>query len=329
MPEAQATPIHALRGLAVLAESPSREHGAVVEALGLPAVPTAAEYSDLFLFQLYPYASVHLGPEGMMGGVARDRIAGFWRALGLTPPAEPDHLAALLGLYASVAERASTTEVIGSDHGGDVGSSEAERALLVQAACALLEEHLAPWVFGWLDRVEELAGGTYRAWAGMLSGVLRAEVDRLQDEAAHRRDVDDPAAATAPDDARAGRPGEQLQHLREVPDLADPRSDGTDAFLAGLLAPVVSGMIVTRADLAHMARSLDAGLRAGERRYALEHLLAQDASGTLLSLAAEAERQGDRHGQRTSWQGSSAVYFQERCARTAGICRELAAGGVS
>ena len=36
----------------------------------------------------------------MLGGEARDRIAGFWRALGLVPPPEPDHLAVMLGLYA-------------------------------------------------------------------------------------------------------------------------------------------------------------------------------------------------------------------------------------
>ena len=42
-----------------------------------------------------------------MGGLARERIAGFWNAVGLTPPPEPDHLAALLGLYASLTERAS------------------------------------------------------------------------------------------------------------------------------------------------------------------------------------------------------------------------------
>ena len=100
MPEAPRAEL--LRGLAVFAEAPGPSHAALADALGIPGVPDAAAYSDVFLFQLYPYAPVHLGPEGMMGGEARDRVAGFWRAVGRTPPPEPDHLAALLGLYAAL-----------------------------------------------------------------------------------------------------------------------------------------------------------------------------------------------------------------------------------
>jgi TorA maturation chaperone TorD len=96
-------PVDVLRALAVLVEPPTDGHAAIAEALGVGPAPDAATYSDVFLFQLYPYASVHRGSEGMLGGEAAARIAGFWRAVGRTPPAEPDHLAALLGLYASLA----------------------------------------------------------------------------------------------------------------------------------------------------------------------------------------------------------------------------------
>ena len=82
-------PVELLRVLAVLAEPPSPEYARVAEAAGLGPAPTASEHGDVFLFQLYPYASVHVGAEGMMGGEARDRLAGFWRALAfaltLTP----------------------------------------------------------------------------------------------------------------------------------------------------------------------------------------------------------------------------------------------------
>ena len=185
---------------------------------------------------LYP---VFRKMEGMMGGEARDRIAGFWRALGLTPPSEPDHLVALVGLYASLAEREAETD--------------AERALLLTARAALLDEHLAPWIFLFLERVRELAGPLYGAWAGLLSDVLRAEV------------VD-----------TGSRDGALSSHLRAAPPLPDPREEGSEAFLVGLLAPVRTGVILTRADLASIAGQLDMGLRAGERRYALEHLLAQE-----------------------------------------------------
>ena len=90
VPDAPPAPIHALRSLAVFAEAPSDEHTRIGAALGFDVVPSPAQYSDIFLFQLYPYGSVYLGPEGMMGGVARERIAGFWHAVGLTPPPEPE-----------------------------------------------------------------------------------------------------------------------------------------------------------------------------------------------------------------------------------------------
>src|SRR5438105_1113576 len=92
------------RALGTLCEPPSPAHSRVADALELPGSARDDEYAELFLFQLYPYASVYLGSEGQLGGEARDRVAGFWRALALVPPAEPDHLAALLGLYASLAE---------------------------------------------------------------------------------------------------------------------------------------------------------------------------------------------------------------------------------
>ncbi len=56
------------RALAVLAEPPTEETGRVSEALGLGVPPSADEYTELFVFELYPYASVYVGQEGMLGG---------------------------------------------------------------------------------------------------------------------------------------------------------------------------------------------------------------------------------------------------------------------
>ena len=302
VPDAPPAPIHALRSLAVFAEAPSDEHTRIAAALGFDVVPSPAQYSDIFLFQLYPYGSVYLGPEGMMGGVARERIAGFWHAVGLTPPPEPDHLTGLLGLYASLVERAERPDEAAGSLGGVEavgGSEDAESVLADQAARALLDEHLAPWVFHWLDRVKELTSGTYATWASLLRDVLD---DAYRGAATHSSD---------------------LQHLRDAPPLSDPREDGTAEFIKGLLAPVRSGFILTRADLGEIARALDLGLRAGERRYALEHLLAQDPERTLAALAAEARRQADLHEARASWLGESALFFTARARTTAALCDEL------
>ena len=145
------------RALGVLCEPPSPLHRPAAEALGLPGEARDEDYADLFLFQLYPYASVYLGDEGKLGGEARDRVAGFWRALGLVPPAEPDHLAALLGLYAELGEREAPEEW----------------------RRALLWEHLLSWTDPYLDRVGELAPPYHRAWAGLVREALDAELDAL------------------------------------------------------------------------------------------------------------------------------------------------------
>lgn len=148
-----------LRALAVLCEPPGPGHAEVARSLGLEP-PDPAEHTELFVHQLVPYASVYLDEMGKIGGEARDRIAGFWRALHLTPPVEPDHLAALLGLMATLSEAVA-------------GESDTERqALLGHSRRALAWEHLVPWLPPYVTRVSELGSGTYRAWGGILADVI-------------------------------------------------------------------------------------------------------------------------------------------------------------
>jgi len=289
------TPVELLRSLAVFAEPPGHEHQRLTDVLGFTALPESSDYSDVFLFQLYPYASVHLGPEGMMGGEARDRVAGFWRAIGQSPPTEPDHLAALVALYAALAEREASSHV------------GAERMLVRQSRRALLHEHLAPWVFAFLDRVGELTRGPYGEWAELMSRSFRHEVASFADD---ENDV-------------------LPLHLRVAEGLPDPRVEGGQAFLAGFLAPVRTGVIVTRADLARVSGDLDLGLRAGERRYALQHLLAQEPVPVLRALADEAGRQAAIHETRRSWLGGTASFFSDRAYATGRLLNELALEGGS
>jgi TorA maturation chaperone TorD len=150
-----------LRALADLASRPHDGSVAVAEALELPRPPTAAEHADLFDFQVYPYASVHLGEEGMLGGDARDRIAGFLRALDVTPPPEPDHLVVLLHAYADLSDLAAS------------GAPRADHARRV-----LLHEHLGSWVGRFLARVVELGAEPLRAWARLTTATLAAELAR-------------------------------------------------------------------------------------------------------------------------------------------------------
>lgn len=275
------------RALGALAEPPGPEQYRLGTVLGLPGRPDPAEYTELFLFQMYPYASVYLGAEGMMGGDAADRVAGFWRAMRRSLPSEPDHLAALLGLYAALGE-AERDE-----------PEDACRLLWRQARKALLWEHLACWLFPYLTRLAQIAPPFYRAWAEVLEETLRRELGELG------------PADTLP------------LHLREVPPLPDPRAEGLEGFLQGLLAPVRGGMIVTRADLARAARQMDLGLRMGERRFILKSLVAQDAARMLGWLRAEAVWWAERHRAQEGVLGEVATFWAGRAGAAAALLGEL------
>ena len=274
-----------LRALAAVAAGPDATSPALVTALELPRAPTSAEHTDLLVFQLHPYASVHLGPEGMLGGVGRDRVAGFLRALDVTPPSEPDHLVALLHALADLGDLAAA----GSDRAG-------------HAATVLLHEHLGSWVGRLLARAVELGAGPLRVWAGLVADVLAAELtDR-------------------------GAPEVLPPALREAPPLSEPSEASAADWTAELLAPVRTGLVLARADLARAARELDLGARVGERAFSLRALLDQDAAAVLGWLGREARRQAEDLGmvERTGGPGV-AGWWRRRLEGTAGRLDALAA----
>lgn len=274
------------RALAALAEPPRDEHRAIAEALELPGVPESHDYTGVFLFHLYPYASIYLSADGMLGGEARDRVAGFHRALGLTPPPEPDHIASILSLYASLIE---------AEEGAD---DAAGRAAWAHARAAFLWEHILTWLPVFLLKMDEVAPPIYGGWARLLSDVLLAE------------------ARTIPHD------GPPALHLREVPGLEDPEASPT-GFIKGLLAPAVSGMIITRADLARAARGADLGLRIGERAFILRSLFEQDADATLEWLQQEALAWVPRHQRLAPELGDIARFWKGRAEAVVARIREV------
>ncbi|HLL69837.1 MAG TPA: molecular chaperone TorD family protein [Pyrinomonadaceae bacterium] len=279
------------RALAVFAEPPMKESARVAAALDLGALPEASEYTETFAFQLYPYASVYLGAEGMLGGEARDLIAGFWRALAETPPAEPDHISVMLALYAQLCEHETSERV------------EARRESWRRARRAFLWEHLLSWLPAYLSKLTEIASPFYRRWGEML-------LDALCEE----------ARATA---GAGGEPPQLSLHLRGAVGLVDPREGETRDFLQSLLAPARSGMILVRSDLSRAARTLELGLRVGERKYVLESLLAQDARGVLGWLAREACAWGERHRALRDTLGDAARAWEVKAEASAQLLEEL------
>lgn len=281
-------PVELFRALGALVEPPCAETRFIARLLDLGALPDEATHNELFLFQVYPYASVFLGEEGGLGGEARDRVAGFWRALDQTPPGEPDHLAALLGAYARLVELEEAT------------ADEQEAAGWRRARHACLWEHILSWTLPFLLKLRDMAPPFYLAWADLLETALAQE------------------------SAALGPPSRTPLALRASAALPDPRAGGGDRFVTALLSPVRSGIVLTRSDLARAGRDLGLGLRIGERAYILRAMLGQGAAETLGWLGEEAREWEGRHDRTGSIAPEVADFWMERARGTAGLLEGLA-----
>jgi hypothetical protein len=221
---------------------------------------------------------VYLGAGGGLGGDAADRVAGFWRAIGVDPPAEPDHLTSLLSLYATLGEDRSLDHV----------------------RQALFWEHLWPWVPGYLGAVTDVGEPTLGTWASLIMRVVEEE--------------------------RAGLPaGSPLPAaLRDAPAPLTGDEDLRD-LLDALVAPVRSGMLLTRRALARGAGQAKAGHRIGERRFTLRAMLEQEPEGTRSWLAGEADRWSARWSALWSARHAAAdpvlQWWADRAAATAAALR--------
>jgi hypothetical protein len=267
------------RALGVLAEPPGAEHARLATLVGVP-IPGRSDWTAAFMVQLPPHASIYLGSEGMLGGEAADRVAGFWRALRLRVPADSDHVTALLGLYATLLE-AEADE-----------SARARRLLWREARTALLHEHLLSWLPVYTAAMDDVGPAPYRRWASLLREALAAET------------ID------------VGAPSRLPMHLRDVPELSWT-GEGLDTLLDELLAPVRAGFVVARAHLAAAARHTSLGMRVGDRRRMLRALLEQDPPATLDWLTEHANTWSARHAADEHLAGPVAAYWAERAAARA------------
>ena len=280
------------RALGALLDAPCSENRSLGHLLELGQVPDEPTHNDLFLFQLYPYASAFLGEDGRLGGEARDRVAGFWRALGAEPPPEPDHLRTLLAAYAWLAEAQSKSQGRAAQAWRD-------------ARHAFLWEHLLSWVLPFLAKLRRIAPPFYREWADTLEAVLSRE------------------------SALLGPPTRRPLALREAAPVPDPRESDGESFLFALLSPARSGLVLTRSDLARAARDLDLGLRVGERAYILRSMVAQGPEDTLAWLAHEAGEWACIHDRGGTTAPEVADFWTQRATTTGCLLEDLAANGVS
>lgn len=290
-----------IRALAVFAEPVNEKLSALAEALGFEHLPSEDEFTEIFIFQLVPYASVYLGEEGMLGGVARDRIAGFWRALNLTPPGEPDHLSTLLGLYANLCESADMeTQGCGDAEKTSNGQRTADSGQKFHhARKAFFWEHIASWLPLYLHKMKSIASPFYLHWSELLEQVLIEEANSL------------------------GQPEIISQHLLQEASIQDPREFGFEMFLSTLLAPIRSGMILTKTDLRRAASELDLSLRIGERKFILQTLFSQDTKKMLKWLSNESKEWLKWHTSQQAFYGETALCWNKKTESAIKLLIEL------
>ena len=274
-----------LRALAsVVLEPPPLCHAAL-EALGLAAL-TGAEHTAAFVLGAAPYAAIYLGGEGKLGGEGLDRVAGYWRAIGLVAPPEADHLGLLLLLYAELLDAEAET------------LSEATLHRLVHVRETLLNEHLWSWVPGYLTAVGRLGGPGLSDWSRMTLSALHREA----------RTIEQAPLALA---------------LRSAPEPISVETE-RDELLDALVTPVRSGIILAHAELGEAAATAALGLRAGEKRYLLAAMIDQDPATTLSFLAEHATSWSRVHEMQPAIGGTDPKqWWAERAGETAKVLARL------
>lgn len=244
-----------VRVLGAIALSPPPASDVLCDAAGLPRI-SGTDHTAAFVLLAPPYAAIHLGAEGKLGGEGLDRVEGFWRALGQEPPRDADHLGVLLMDYAGLRELSP------------------DRPAAARAAQTLFHEHIWSFAPGYLSAAGSLGIGPVSAWARLALAVLRAEFEVLPPPPADRAAL--PLA------------------LREAPEPLTAAAS-FDEVLDAVVTPACSGMILTQRDLASGAAAVGAGYRRGERRYALRAMIEQDKAATLGWLGDYAAAWAARH----------------------------------
>ena len=230
-----------IRALAHICTEPVQS-GELMGMLGIPLI-TMQEHTETFILQLVPNASIYLSSTGMLGGEWASRIGGFWRTIGMTPPADPDQLGLLLELYATLMEQHQLA-----------GEKTRHGRAIEKSAAVLFTEYIISWLPAYLvtlKRIVHKDSGLY-SWAQLLLSVISYE-SRLH-------------------------PHQLL--LNDLP-TAEFEEQESDDLLRMLVTPRSAGVILTKSDLVQFGSELGLACRVGERAFVLRELFGQDPKGVL------------------------------------------------
>lgn len=257
----------------------------------------AASFYTLFGMNVFPYQSVFLDPEGLLGGTETARVRISYRHMGFVADetGEPaDHLAHELDALAFLCQAEAEA--------WEDGRSDMA-AYAQQLQVRFLDEHLLRWLPAFAAAVQRHGDPFYAEVAGlawslaaerkrslepgalgtaingemvhgeMISLTLRPFSNGVDNDSAVRQSAESPES-----------PVDRVERL-----LADPQTD-LDAIASFLLTPAYSGLYLSRRDISRLSRSVDAPHGFGERRWMLRTLLRSAAEfGQFAAVLKELE----------------------------------------
>ena len=230
----------------------------------------AAAYQQLFGLNVFPYQSVFLDADFLLGGAESRRVAGCYAEAGYHVDAaasEPDHIGHEFGLLAFLCGAEADALEDGHAH-------TAQHARRLQQT--FLDAHLLWWLPVFVQTVCNQQDEFYAAVAAMTQALV----------VAHRLEIDDGRSSAAP------LPSSRLP---VCPDPLDAPDAGLQEIAAFLATPACAGVYLSRDDIARLARACDLPRGFSDRRQMLTNFLRAAAefdsiaaaTGALLAVVAE------------------------------------------
>lgn len=234
----------------------------LAEALPMPfsADEAAADYQHLFGFNVFPFASVFLDPEGMLDGPVTDYVRRQFQRAGCPTPLTgeaPDHLGQELTLLAFLARAEAGAWIDGLP-------TEAERIRRLERR--FMDEHLLGWLAAFTQAVRD-EGFPFFTVLAELTLDLALE---------HRSALGD-----------GGRPASQRFTLPEPPPLLDDPGTGLKDIAAYLTTPPWAGLFLSRDAITRLGRHAGVPRGFGDRTRMLANLFRAAAEYDRLDVVLE------------------------------------------
>jgi len=263
--------VASLRGL-----PPFAEHIPPESTAGAWMADVAVEYQRLFGMNVYPYESIFLDQELMLNTRATERIARLYHDCGFDSvgarAGAPDHL----GLEFRLMRELITAEL----HAQASGDADGVRwARAQQALC--LHDHLARWAPICAQSITRVTRQPlYTVLAALTTELVLSDVDAIPAPVVLPRIALEhhlTCGETRPSADASDLDAQSRARLGSGENVSAEDARGINAIIHQLITPATTGVLLTRADISGLGRTLQLPIAIGERFQMLRSLF--DAAG--------------------------------------------------